>query len=74
MDEVFVKVIDMDTMITEQIVLNMDGTFTILLNSRMTVEKMTEGYCHAIMHILNNDFDITEVTADTIETKTHYMQ
>lgn len=61
--------IDMDVLITEQIVANADGSYTILLNAKHTRERQMKAYMHALSHIAGNDFDKTE--ADTIELAAH---
>lgn len=45
--------------------LNEDGTYTILINSRLNYESQMKSYLHEIRHIKNNDFDKDNV--DLIE-------
>lgn len=63
------RLIDMDTLVREQIVKNIDDSYTILLNSRLSSEKQRECYMHALNHINNNDFE--KETADKIEFDSH---
>lgn len=49
---------------------NVDGSFTILLNSRHTHEQHLRSYHHEMTHIENGDFD-RRCTADLIEFWAH---
>lgn len=60
---------DMDVLISEQVVKNMDDSYTILLNSRLSHERHLESYKHAMQHISNGDFD--KADADMIELEAH---
>lgn len=51
------QLIDMDVLIGEQIIKNVDDSYTILLNSRLSHERQLECYLHAINHIQSNDFE-----------------
>ncbi len=53
----------------EMVVKNEDGSFTILINSRLSHRGQLEAYHHAMSHIENNDFEKTDV--QTIETAAH---
>lgn len=44
---------------------NDDGSFTILINSRLNCEQQRKSYLHEIKHIKNNDFD--KYNVDSIE-------
>lgn len=68
--EVYTKVINMDTAISEHVVSNIDGSYTIFLNARLTFESRLKSYEHAMRHILNDDFN-SELTADEIEKARH---
>lgn len=63
------QLIDMDVLISEQIVRNRDDSYTIFLNSRLNHERQMAAYWHAINHIKNGDFD--KENADVIEQKAH---
>ena len=54
--DVGVHIINMDTAVHEQIVLNDDGSFSIFLNARLNREAQIVAYNHALHHILNDDF------------------
>lgn len=60
-----VYLINMDTGIDEQVVNNSDGSFTILINSRLSCERQMLAYQHALEHIMNDDF--SKSCADDIE-------
>lgn len=64
-----VHFLDMDSRIHEQVIYNEDGSFTILINSRIGNIAQMEAYQHAIAHIMNHDFDKPD--ADEIETLAH---
>lgn len=70
-DNIYVYFVNMDTYIPEQIAKNRDGTYTILLNARLTYESNMQSYKHAVAHIVNGDFD--EENADIIECKRHNL-
>lgn len=53
----------------EMVVKNEDGSFTILINSRLSHRGQLEAYHHAMSHIENSDFEKTDV--QTIETAAH---
>lgn len=69
MQDVYVKLLNMDTAIKEQVFLNRDGSYTIILNSRHTHENQLLSYCHALSHIINRDFEKSNV--DFIELEAH---
>ena len=60
-----VHFLDMDTGIEEQLICNSDGSFTIIINSRLNQERQMLAYQHALLHIDNDDFNKKE--ADSIE-------
>ena len=47
--------------IKEMVVPNEDGSYTILLNSRLSYEKQIECCKHALNHIINDDFQLSDV-------------
>lgn len=61
--------LDMDVLIHEQVVYNEDGSFTILINSRIGSAAKMKAYQHAIAHIMNHDFEKSDV--DKIESLSH---
>ena len=60
-----VHFLDMDSKIEEQVISNNDGSFTILINSRLNQERQMLAYQHALIHIANDDFNKKD--ADLIE-------
>jgi|LFRM01.1.fsa_nt_gb hypothetical protein len=40
---------------------NSDGTYTIILNSRLSYEQNLKTYMHELKHIKNNDFDKPDI-------------
>lgn len=67
-----VQYVNMDTAISEQIVSNKDGSYTVLLNARLTHENNISGYKHALKHIIGDDF--SKYSADDIERFAHDME
>lgn len=56
--------LDMDSGIEEQVVSNSDGSFTIIINSRLNQERQIAAYQHALLHISNDD--LNKKDADSI--------
>lgn len=56
----------------EMVVENEDGSFTILINSRLSHRGQLDAYHHAMSHIENNDFE--KADAQNIETVAHKME
>lgn len=69
MEDINVKVLDMDTMIPEHLVKNADNSYTIFLNARLSQENRIKSYYHALQHIQNEDFLKEDV--QKIEKKAH---
>lgn len=57
--------LDIDSRIEEQVISNSDGSFTIIINSRLNHERQMLAYQHALLHIANDDF--SKKDADSIE-------
>ncbi|MBE5987113.1 hypothetical protein [Lacrimispora defluvii] len=60
-----VHFLDMDSGIEEQVICNTDGSFTIIINSRLNQERQMQAYQHALRHIANDDFN--KKHADSVE-------
>lgn len=45
------------TCVSEMVRQNEDGSYTILLNAKMSHERLQKAYLHALGHIKNNDFE-----------------
>lgn len=41
----------------EMVVPNEDGTYTILINAKLSHDSQLKAYAHAMKHIINNDFE-----------------
>lgn len=67
-DDIFVYFIPLPDGINE-IVLPCFGGYTVYIDSRLTREKQVRSYCHALNHIINNDFEKADV--QEIETNAH---
>ena len=63
---------DMDVLIPEHVIPNSDGSYTVLLNSRLSCERQLEAFSHAMKHIERNDFEKTD--ADNIELNAHDLE
>lgn len=55
----------------EMITVNEDGTYTVLINSRLAHAEQLKAYSHAINHIRENDFAKEDV--QSIEYQTRYL-
>ena len=64
--------LDMDVLIPEHVIANSDGSYTVLLNSRLSCERQLEAFSHAMKHIERNDFEKTD--ADNIELNAHDLE
>lgn len=69
LEDIGVHIINMDTLVHEQVVYNEDGSFSIFINARLSFEAQMQAYQHALMHIARDDFHKHDV--DEIETETH---
>lgn len=69
MEDINVQLMDMDTMVPEQLVKNDDDSYTIFLNARLSQESRLKSYYHALRHIIENDFQKEDV--QEIESKAH---
>lgn len=53
-ESIGVYFLDMDTAVEEGVHPNEDGSFTIIINSRLTCERQMLAYQHALKHIIND--------------------
>lgn len=72
MDEINVQILDMDTMIPEHLVKNADGSYTILINAKLSQDGQLKAYQHALNHITNEDFEKSNV--QNIELHAHGLK
>lgn len=63
---------DLPTSVHEMLMLDAEGFYTIMLNSRDSAEDRRTHYQHAISHIHSNDYEKFE--ADKIEKECHEKQ
>lgn len=63
------QLIDFPVKGREMVVSNDDGSYTILINARLSDAGRMEAYEHAMKHILNDDFNKMDV--QKIESKAH---
>lgn len=68
--DIYTHYLDLDTSVPACVVKNDDGSFTIILNSRMSAERQRKSYEHEVKHILDGDFDSDE-DVDIIEGRRH---
>ena len=64
--------LDMDVLIPEHVIANSDGSYTVLINSRLSRERQLEAFSHAMEHIERNDFEKSD--ADNIEFNAHDLE
>lgn len=69
MEEINVKLLNMDTKIPEHLVKNSDDSYTIFINARLSRESQLKSYYHALRHINEDDFCKNNV--QDIELKAH---
>lgn len=64
-ESIGVYFLDMDTAVEEEVHPNEDGSFTIIINARISCERQMLAYQHALQHIMQDDF--SKECADEIE-------
>ena len=67
LEDVSVHVINMDTLVEEQVVKNEDGSYSVFINARLSTNKQREAYLHALRHIYQDDFSCAD--ADDVESR-----
>lgn len=68
-----VQVLDLKTTCGSELVTpNEDGSYTVLINARMSYETQRKALLHALKHILNDDFEKENV--QQIEAAAHGMK
>lgn len=68
--DVNIHLMDMPVTIPAFVKSNSDGTYSVILNSRLTHERRLEAYQHELLHITSGDYDRT-CDADLIELYAH---
>ncbi len=56
--------------VKEAVTRNEDDSYTIFIDSRLCKEEQNNAFLHAIKHILQNDFDKTDVNLIELEAHT----
>lgn len=64
-ENIGVYFLDMDTAVEEEVHPNEDGSFTIIINARISQERQMCAYQHALTHIMRDDF--SKFNVDEIE-------
>ena len=59
--DVNVVLLDFPNYGREMVVLNEDGSYTILINTKLSHESQVQAYAHAMRHINNHDFEKSDV-------------
>lgn len=68
-----VQILDLKTTCgTELVTPNEDGSYTVLINARMSYEMQRKALLHALKHILNDDFEKENV--QQIEAAAHGLK
>lgn len=62
--------LDMPTSIKAFVKSNHDGSYTIIINARLSDEEQKKAYLHELRHIENGDFE-RKCSADLIEFYAH---
>lgn len=61
---------DLPTQIKALTVKNKDGSYTIILNSRLNYEQQQQSFLHELQHMINFDLE-KECNVDELEFKLH---
>lgn len=56
--------------VKEAVTRNEDDSYTIFIDNRLCKEEQNDAFLHAIKHILQNDFDKTDVNLIELEAHT----
>jgi hypothetical protein len=59
---IYTQIIDMPHGLNANVTSNPDGSYTILINAKLSAEKQKELYLHEISHIQNYDFEKVDVS------------
>ena len=62
----FVRMINLPPSIHGMTVTNDDSTFSVYINSKLSVEQQKEAYMHDVSHIVKDDF-FTDLPIEEIE-------
>lgn len=70
MEEIFCYLVDMPCRVAATAIPNGDGTYTVYVNSRLSIERQHKAYLHEVRHIKNDDF-YKDIDVDEIEICAH---
>lgn len=70
MDDIFVYMAELPNTARSFVASNSDGTYTIVLNSKLSHEQNLISYFHELSHINNGDYE-KKCRADLIEINAH---
>lgn len=69
----FIRVLDFKCNTPGTSTINEDGTYTIFINGRMSIEKQKETFIHELNHIMNNDFKLDSACAAELNNKRWFI-
>lgn len=70
MEQIFTKLADMPGTIRGYSIACVDGSYTIVLNSRLSFEAQRHTYMHELEHIRNGDYEI-QIDVGVLEAQRH---
>lgn len=70
MCDIFVHLLDLPTKTREAISINEDGSYTVVLNSKLSRRTQFEAFLHAVEHIKRKDFESYD-SVQSIEHSAH---
>lgn len=70
MEGIFCYLVDMPSRVGATAIPNDDGTYTVYVNSRLSIERQRRAYLHEVRHIKNDDF-YKDINIDEIEICAH---
>ncbi len=68
--DIYTRLVDLPTTVYSFARSNPDGSYTIILNARLSQEDRARHYRHELRHIVGDDFE-KEIPADEIEAQAH---
>lgn len=71
LDDIFTQYINLPYSIHAYVVQTPDGSYTIVINSRLSHEMQLAAYAHEFRHIQNKDFE-KNCNVDVIEYNAHF--
>lgn len=71
LSEIFIHHVDFKNNIPATSTVNEDGSYSIFLNSRLSLAQQEDGYMHELKHILQLDFENRDRNIDILEFYAH---